>query len=71
MQSRFTYQILAGLSAAAITLLVVSGVPTFEDADSGWKQVVGEVAWGGFILAAVALIAFAVATLLRRRRTAA
>jgi len=66
-----TTKILAGLSAAALSFLVVSGIPAFKNADSGWKSVVGDVAWGGFVVLAVAVLGLAVTTLVRRRRAAA
>jgi hypothetical protein len=65
-----TTRILAALSAVAAALLVVSGIPAFKDADGGWKQLVGELSWGGFVAAAVALIAVAATVLVRRRRAA-
>jgi hypothetical protein len=71
MKSTSTTTILGTLSAVAVALLVVSGIPTFKDAESGWKQVVGDLSWGGFLVAAAALIAYAVAVIVRRRRAAA
>jgi hypothetical protein len=71
MKSTSTTTILGALSAVAVALLVVSGIPAFKDAESGWKQVVGDLSWGGFLVAAAALIAYAVAVIVRRRRAAA
>jgi len=63
-------RILATLSAVAAALLVVSGIPALKDADGGWQQLVGDLSWGGFLVAAVAVIAVAVTVLVRRGRAA-
>jgi hypothetical protein len=70
MKSTSTTTILGALSAAALALLVVSGIPAFKDAASGWKHVVGDLAWGGFLVAAAGLAAYAVTVIVRRRRAA-
>jgi hypothetical protein len=56
---------------AAIVELLVSGVPRFENAKHGIDYVVGEIAWLGFLAAALALIglvAVAAARVIARRR---
>jgi biotin transporter BioY len=70
MNSSTTTTILGTLSAVAVALLVVSGIPAFKDEESGWKHIVGDLSWGGFLVAAAALIAYAVAVIVRRRAAA-
>jgi biotin transporter BioY len=70
MKTSSTNRSLAALSAVAAALLVVSGIPAFKDSDGGWKHLVGDLSWGGFLVTAVALIAVAVTVLVRRRRAA-
>jgi hypothetical protein len=70
MKVKSTTTILGTLSAVAVAFLVVSGIPAFKDAESGWKLVVGDLSWGGFLVTAAALIAYAVTVLVRRRRAA-
>jgi hypothetical protein len=65
------YRIMGALLALDIALLTVSGIPAVKDAGSGWKLVVGDVSWGGFLVVAVGLIALAAGTLVRRARTSA
>jgi hypothetical protein len=66
-RNRSIYRIMGALLAADVALLVLSGVPAFEQADGGWKAVVGSVAWGGFMVVAAALMALSAAALVRRR----
>ncbi|MGH2932936.1 MAG: hypothetical protein ACRDL2_00260 [Gaiellaceae bacterium] len=56
--------------AIAIAAFFVSGVHRFKEAHHGFDAVVGEAAWLGFLVAALALIIL-VAVALRRRRHAA
>lgn len=58
----------------AIGAFVVSGVPRFKNGKHGLDYVVGEIAWLGFLVAAlslVILVAVAVARLISRRRSIA
>jgi hypothetical protein len=64
-----TYRIMGALLALDVALLGISGIPAIKDAGNGWKLVVGDVSWGGFLVVAVALIALAAGTLVRRART--
>lgn len=66
-----SYRMLTALLVADAALLGVSGIPAVKDADSGWKNAVGVVAWGGFLVVSVAVVALAAAVLLRRNRAAA
>jgi hypothetical protein len=66
-----TPRIMGALLALDAALLGISGIPAIKDAGDGWKHVVGDVSWGGFLVVAVALIALAAATLVRRARTSA
>ena len=66
-----SYRLLTALLVADAALLGTSGIPAVKDADSGWKNVVGVVAWGGCLVVSVAVVALAAAVLLRRDRTAA
>lgn len=49
----------------AIAALLVSGVPRFKDATHGVDYVVGEIAWLGFLAAALALVVLVAVTLAR------
>lgn len=69
MTNRNIRRTMGTLLVADVGLLVLSGIPTFKQADDGWKAVVGAGAWLGFIGVAITLIGLAVATLLRRRRS--
>jgi hypothetical protein len=56
----------------AVAALVVSGVPRFKNAKHGFDYVVGEIAWLGFLVAALSLlilVAVAVGRLISRRRS--
>jgi hypothetical protein len=64
---RISPRSLGALLAADAALLAVSGIPAFEQADSGWKWVVGGVAWAGFVLVSVALVALSALSLRQRR----
>jgi hypothetical protein len=58
----------------AVAALVVSGVPRFKNARHGLDYVVGEIAWLGFLIAALALLvlcAVAAARMISRRRSLA
>lgn len=58
--------------AVAIAAFAVSGIPRFRDARHGSDLVVGDIAWFGFLVAALAtLVLTAVAVYRRRRRGAA
>jgi hypothetical protein len=65
------YRIMGALLALDVALLGVSGIPAIKGAGHGWKLVVGDVSWGGFLMVAVGLIVMAGATVVRRSRTAA
>jgi hypothetical protein len=67
--NRSIYRIMGTLLVADVVLLVLSGIPTFKQADEGWKHAVGTGAWVGFVALAVGLIGLAVATVVRRRHT--
>lgn len=59
---------------AATAALVLSGVPRFKNAKHGIDYVIGEIAWLGFLIAALALVvlvAIAVVQLISRRRATA
>jgi hypothetical protein len=59
---------------AAVAALVLSGVPRFKNATHGFDYVVGEIAWLGFLVAALSLlilVAVAAARLISRRRSVA
>jgi len=56
--------------AIALAAFFVSGVHRFKNAHHGLDAVVGEAAWLGFLIAALALIIL-VAVILHRRRRAA
>ena len=65
---------LGGLLAAAFALFMVSGIPAVSDAH-GWNlvDVVGYIAWFGFLLTFLAFLAcsaYLVVRGLRRRQTA-
>lgn len=60
--------------ALDIAALLVSGIPRYKDAQHGLDLVLGEIAWLGFLvgaLAVLALTAVAVGRKLARRRTPA
>lgn len=59
--------------ALAAAAFVLSGVPRFKNAHHGFDAIVGEVAWLGFLIAALALVALVAVAAYRRhsgRRTA-
>ncbi|HEY7259301.1 MAG TPA: hypothetical protein VH459_09530 [Gaiellales bacterium] len=66
-----SYRLLTALLVVDAALLGTSGIPAIKDADSGWKNLIGVVAWGGFLVVSLAAVAVAAAVLLRRNRTAA
>lgn len=53
--------------AAAVVGIVLSGIPRFKNAHHGVDYVVGEIAWIGFLAAALATLLLAGAALYRRR----
>lgn len=61
------HRLIAGLLVLDVALLLVSGIPAIKHADDGWRAVVGDVAWIGFIVGAIAVIVLAGATLLGRK----
>jgi hypothetical protein len=65
--NRNIHRIMGMLLIADVGLLVLSGIPTFKQADDGWKWAVGAGTWLGFIGVAITLIGLSVATLVRRR----
>jgi hypothetical protein len=66
-----SHRLLTALLVVDAALLGTSGIPAIKDADSGWKNLIGVVAWGGFLVVSLAAVAVAAAVLLRRNRTAA
>lgn len=57
----------------AVVALLVSGIGRFKNATHGFDYVVGEIAWLGFLAAALALVVLIAVALYRRtvrRRTA-
>lgn len=66
-----SYRLMTALLVVDAALLGVSGIPAVKDANDGWKDVVGVVAWGGFLVVSVAVVALAAAVLVRRNRAAA
>lgn len=52
---------------AAVAAFVLSGVPRFKNAHHGANAVVGEAAWLGFLIAALALVVLVAVALYRRR----
>jgi hypothetical protein len=69
--SKSIYAVLGALLVVDVVLLAVSGVPAVEHASHGWKHVVGDVSWGGFLALSSATIALAVAAIVRGRRARA
>ena len=63
--------IMSALLVLDVALLGVSGIPAIKHAGHGWKLVVGDGSWGGFLVGAVSLIVLAGATVVRRNRAAA
>lgn len=63
------YRIMGALLVLDVALLGISGIPAVKHAETGWKAVVGDVSWAGFLVVAVCLIATAATTLVRRTRT--
>ena len=59
-------RIMVPLLALDVVLFVLSGV--FKDDTHGVKWVVGGIGWFGFLLTTLALVALAVAALVRSRR---
>ncbi len=54
--------------AVAIAALAVSGIDRFKDAKHGVDLVVGDIAWFGFLAAALATIVLTGIAVYRRRR---
>jgi hypothetical protein len=61
------------VAVAAVAALMVSGIGRFKNATHGLDYVVGEIAWHGFLAAALALVVLIAVAVYRRvtRRRAA
>lgn len=57
--------------AVAVAALAVSGIGRFKDAKHGVDLVVGDIAWFGFLAAALATLVLTGIAVHRRRRTTA
>ena len=69
------YRTMIALFVAAAALIGISGIPAFDNADHGWKWILGGIGWfGGLVLAlaviVLALYALARAAVARRRASA-
>jgi hypothetical protein len=69
--SKSIYRVMGALLVADVALLAVSGIPAVKHAGHGWKHVVGDVSWGGFLALSIATIALATAAIVRGRRARA
>lgn len=56
------------LAVVDLALFMISGVPRFRDATHGADYVIGEIAWAGFLIGALALVITLVTVLVRRAR---
>jgi hypothetical protein len=65
------YRIMGALLVVDVALLAVSGIPALKHAEHGWKQVVGDASWGGFVAVSIVVIALAATALVRGRRARA
>ena len=65
------YHLIAAVLAVSVALFLLSGIPSFKNADHGTDWVVGSVGWYGAqtgLVLAAALAVYALARAARRRR---
>jgi uncharacterized membrane protein YdcZ (DUF606 family) len=69
------YRVMGSLLVLDVVLFGLSGIPAIKHAEHGWKLVVGDICWFGFLAGALAVLVLAVTALVRsalgRRPTAA
>ena len=66
MERRWSvYRTMIVLLVLDVVLFAASGIPAIKHAKHGWKLVVGDICWFGFLIGALALLAVALVTLVR------